>query len=204
MFEALAAQAPTAPMLAAAAPWADWAPAVIAALIVGVSILLMVTVRHRIARRSAARPTPREMIEQLKSTAGRSTAGRPTAAHAPPADAHLVETAQRLAAQLDTKARRLEALLDEAERAMAALSAAIPKADDPSPGDAAEGPRPDPPVTHVPRRAARPGNGSTRPLDPLTRAVYEHADAGLGPVEIARRLDEQVGKVELILALRQP
>jgi hypothetical protein len=41
-----------------------------------------------------------------------------------------------------------------------------------------------------------------RATDPLTRQIYELADEGQTPVEIARRLDEQVGKVELILALR--
>jgi hypothetical protein len=39
-------------------------------------------------------------------------------------------------------------------------------------------------------------------LDPLTRRVYELSDAGHNPVDIARALDEQIGKVELILALR--
>jgi hypothetical protein len=34
-------------------------------------------------------------------------------------------------------------------------------------------------------------------------AVYELADGGRDPVEIARALDEQIGKVELILALRE-
>ncbi len=40
------------------------------------------------------------------------------------------------------------------------------------------------------------------PIDPLTANVYELADRGRSPLEIARYLDEQVGKVELILALR--
>lgn len=40
-------------------------------------------------------------------------------------------------------------------------------------------------------------------LDPLSASVYELADRGRSPVEIAQQLDEQVGKVELILALRQ-
>ena len=43
---------------------------------------------------------------------------------------------------------------------------------------------------------------SEPPSDPLTRQIYEMADQGTTPVEIAQQLDEQVGKVELILALR--
>ena len=47
-----------------------------------------------------------------------------------------------------------------------------------------------------------PPPASAVPADPLTTTVYELADAGHGPVEIAQQLEEQVGKVELILALR--
>jgi hypothetical protein len=38
--------------------------------------------------------------------------------------------------------------------------------------------------------------------DPLNRRIYEMADQGLPPVEIARSLNQQTGKVELVLALR--
>ena len=37
---------------------------------------------------------------------------------------------------------------------------------------------------------------------PMTRSVYELSDSGQDTVSIARELDEQIGKVELILALR--
>jgi hypothetical protein len=40
-------------------------------------------------------------------------------------------------------------------------------------------------------------------VDPLNQQVYELSDEGLPPVEIARQLNQQTGKVELILALRQ-
>ncbi|MBT8484329.1 MAG: hypothetical protein KJO43_02035, partial [Phycisphaerae bacterium] len=58
----------------------------------------------------------------------------------------------------------------------------------PAPASETNGPAPPPPASP--------------PHDPLARAVYELADLGEDPVTIARRLDEQVGKVELILALR--
>ena len=41
-----------------------------------------------------------------------------------------------------------------------------------------------------------------RNIDPLTKSVYELADAGRNAVSIAQELQEQIGKVELILALR--
>jgi hypothetical protein len=39
--------------------------------------------------------------------------------------------------------------------------------------------------------------------DPLARRVYELADGGMDAVAIARQLNEHVGKVELMLALRE-
>lgn len=42
-----------------------------------------------------------------------------------------------------------------------------------------------------------------QPTDQLSRDVYRLADTGLSSVDIARRLNEQIGKVELILALRR-
>jgi hypothetical protein len=40
------------------------------------------------------------------------------------------------------------------------------------------------------------------PDDPLARQVYQLADTGLAPADIAQKIGEHVGKVELILALR--
>ena len=40
------------------------------------------------------------------------------------------------------------------------------------------------------------------PDDPLARSVYQLADEGMEPTQIAQQLDEHIGKIELILALR--
>ena len=40
------------------------------------------------------------------------------------------------------------------------------------------------------------------PVDPLAKSVYSFADQGLDPAAIAAKLNEHVGKIELILALR--
>jgi hypothetical protein len=40
-------------------------------------------------------------------------------------------------------------------------------------------------------------------MDPLHRKVYDLADQGLTPVDIARRIEKPTGQVELILALRR-
>ncbi len=101
----------------------------------------------------------------------------------------LEDVTRQFSAQLDAKSRRLEQLIDQADQRIAALG-----------GERAgpSGPAEDP-----------TDNGSADPpsaapdADPLTRNVYQLADEGLGAGEIARRLEEHVGKVELILALRQ-
>jgi hypothetical protein len=93
--------------------------------------------------------------------------------------AELLDLARRLSAQLDTKAERLERLLDDARRIIESLE------------------------QHAHRQPAPPPAGTPEALDPFTRSVHELADEGLDPVEIARRLDEQTGKIELVLALRR-
>lgn len=52
------------------------------------------------------------------------------------------------------------------------------------------------------RAHAERRNPNDVPVEPLTVRVAELADAGLSAPEIARHLGEQIGKVELILALR--
>ncbi|MDY7110485.1 MAG: hypothetical protein SYC29_17785 [Planctomycetota bacterium] len=171
-------------------------------MVVGVVLLgfiLIGSVRGKIARRDAATPTPREQVAQA-----RSRAGARDDLHA--AEAELAATARRLAAQLDAKAERLDRLVDEAEQRIASLRRLMEDAE-----ALLTGPGPDPgpgwgeipaggPAEHA--AAARPASPSALPADPLTASVYELADAGRDPVEIARQLDEQIGKVELILALR--
>ncbi len=164
-----------------------WLPILGVFGILGFALIVMISVRGKIARRNSDRPSPRELIDQLKAAGTRSGGGATLGSVGQPTGgADLVETAQRLGAQLDNKARRLEKLIEEADQRIAALSGAAPGLSAPD--------RPRAPAAPSP---ARP------PRDPLTQAVYEHADAGRTPVEIARELDEQVGKVELILALRE-
>jgi hypothetical protein len=146
-------------------------PILMVAGVVIIGFLLMNSVRAKIARRNADTPTARERIEELK------------AAPTPHADtdaamAKLLDTAQRLASQLDAKAERLEQLLREADERIEAMETA------PAPAQLA------PPEPEEPE------------ADPVTLSVYEMADAGRSPVEIAQALDEGVGKIELILALR--
>jgi len=161
-----------------------WVAMMTALVLVGFGFYMTFMIRGKIARRNAARPTSRELIEQLKAPARRRNIDANT--HT----AELEQIARRLSAQLDNKARRLEVLIDEADQRIAALGGASEPTSAPAP-----------PAAPPPRTAG--GNGNRR-TDALTVAVYEQADAGLSSVEIAQQLDEQVGKVELILALREP
>lgn len=95
-------------------------------------------------------------------------------------------------AQLDTRIQRLESLLAEADRRGISApprreaNAAARKGD-----------------LHV--RNAQPAAAPVieATTDPIAREVYTLADAGRSPLEIASALQEQVGKVELMLALRR-
>jgi hypothetical protein len=129
--------------------------------------------------------------------------------------------AKRLTAQVEEQALRLEKLIGEAEDAIARLEQVEAQARQAVPltakeqGIAAEMLA----EATAPRTGAAVGLEAAKPLpvvtvgvsaprpyepdDPLARNVYQLADSGLKPLEIARRLDEHVGKVELILALRE-
>ena len=93
------------------------------------------------------------------------------------------ELTGRLAANLDAKAARLERLIAQADERLNRLEDRA----------AAES---------RPRPERRPGL-TTDDTDPLNRRVYDLADRGLPPVEIAKQLSQQVGQVELILNLRR-
>lgn len=111
--------------------------------------------------------------------------------------ADMQELTDRLAALLDERAARLELLIETADERLSRLEAH------------AATPAPQAPSRTSPQRAPAPEPRRRDPLswhddrDPINREVYRLADGGLPTVEIAKRLDEQIGKVELILALRE-
>jgi len=97
------------------------------------------------------------------------------------------ELVRRFAAHLDTKSARLEKLLRDADERLASLSALSNAGGAPS------------------RSTARSAATASmdRSADPTSLNIFRLADEGLPPIEIAQRLSEGVGKVELILALRE-
>lgn len=154
--------------------------------IVLLALLLSISMRNKISRRQSERATPSEQIAAIKAAARQRGL---TQRAAPDSDGTGIafENARELAAMLDNKAARIELLLEEAEATTNRLETMLAASREPSP------------------EYNRPpaGEQAPSPLDPLTRSVYEMADEGRSAVEIARALDEQTGKIELILALRR-
>jgi hypothetical protein len=103
--------------------------------------------------------------------------------------------ARRFGVQMDAKARRLENLLaqaDERIEELRELQGQPPRDSSPHFEQANE-----PQQTQLSPRPVEPIIE-----DPLAASVYSLADSGLDAHAIAMQLNEHVGKVELILALR--
>jgi hypothetical protein len=166
-----------------------------AIFIAGLVLVTTALIMRLARRRGKSMPiTPVEHLERIRQAKGMRG----------DLEALMVEIeqmAKRLGAQLDVKAMRLEKLVQQADeriRVLEQMKASGPLADD---------------LRDALREAltAEPGQpGSSQPAidpgppsDPLALNVYKLADAGHTSIEIARQLHEHVGKVELILALRQ-
>ena len=147
-----------------------------ALIAVGAMMLIWLLLRWQWRRQRSLTPkAPVEQVGEIRQTARRREADQATSAE-------LVELSRRLLAQIDARSAHLESLIEDADRRIERLqrlsSDAVPRAE---------------------RDGSAPASVGA---DPVSRDVYELADEGLGPVEIARRLDQHVGAVELILALR--
>lgn len=103
--------------------------------------------------------------------------------------AQIEELAKRFDAQLEAQTLELERLIEEADRRIAPLSRMVK-----TPGAGSE-----PGLTRQPDPQHDPRVGAD---DPLAKSVYELADKGIDATDIASQLNEHIGKVELILALR--
>lgn len=163
---------------------------------VGIALFLLISIRAKIARRNAAILPPRDQIEALKAeSAARQDAD---AIHA-----NLQDIARKLSAQLDNKAERLEQLIQQADERLARLEASPAKNTNHAPTPAPRKVISQSPTstTDEPPVAAQ-ARTEPEPTDSLRRAIYALADRGRSALDIARELDEHLGKIELILALR--
>lgn len=154
-----------------------------ALLLLGVSLATWMMVRMLIRRRKRLlipTGTPHDRLDAI-----RVQAKKREQLHAFGADVH--ELVQRLATQLDNKAARMEQLLRDADERIRKLERMQRIASD-LPSVASE---------------HQSDHLSEDKPDPVTNRVYELADQGEKPIEIARQLNQHVGQVELILALRR-
>ncbi len=163
-------------------------------------IVILVWVMLRLQWKRQRRSPDDEPVAQMRETLVDRAAESERAAE-------VAGIVRDMAARLETRAARLEVLLDQAderiEKLEARLAAGIMSenlATPARPGAARpiDHGEPTDPWTMDSDASAKPSNH-----DPLHHEVYELADGGQTPLDIARRLDQQVGTIELILALRQ-
>lgn len=193
---------PPAPTLAA-----SWTigPIELAAMLMLAGALVALVVALKGGWPGAASSAPRERDEDAAQAAEELRALM--------AEARLL--ADELAEQLDARSEELRALLARVERLDAASSSigvdhaqreikprpASASADPAIPASSPQlgGHEAVPPIS---RPRVNPIADGVEP-DAIAREIYRLSDSGLPPVEIASRLGQHTGKVELILALRR-
>lgn len=153
-------------------------------MLVLIAVLFRVLRKNTARRRSDPLATPRERIERIRSEAG-------SRAHVETYSAEAEELTRRLSAILDNKAARLELLIEEADQRLARLTQAAV-------GSGVRT-RPHEPEAH----AFRPSQPAGEAIDPMHRRICELAEDGLDPVQIAKRLEQPIGQVELVLNLHK-
>lgn len=145
------------------------------AALLAVGVMLLMTSLFRRMKNSSRTPTPApaERIASIRAKAGGTE-------NLERVMVDCEELAQRLAAHLDNKAAVLERLIAEADAKIARLESARSS-----------------------RTLAEPAPRHREVSeDPIRARIYELADNGSSPVEIAQATDQPTGQVELILALR--
>jgi hypothetical protein len=105
----------------------------------------------------------------------------------------LRQTAHQVAEDLDAKADRLAMLIKHADRRIKALSELTE-------GIASDG---SPSVVTRTGRRVEPASAPAALSDPIAEQVYQMADSGLTSLQIAQKLSQPTGNVELMLALRR-
>lgn len=164
----------------------------------GLFVLAILTWLSRRAKQGESSGAQRRVASTIEAKHGGDARQRE-------AQAEAAALARDLTAELDARADRLERLIAEADvrleqLAQASMHASTRVNSAASGGAAAKHATPTTPAR--PSFAAST-HASEERLEDTTRAILSLADEGLTPVQIAQRLGQHVGKVELILALRQ-
>jgi hypothetical protein len=169
-------------------------------LLAGIVVLLLASTRVRLAAQR------RRWTEE--DGARGTPAARPLPDDLAQWEVQMHETARQLSAQLDAKLSLLQSLTAEADRAAERLEEALQQtsaAPPPSPvadnkvESLSEHPDAGVELDHM---AGVPASSEGSDRSRRREEIYELADYGFAPAEIARRLGSPIGEVELILSLR--
>lgn len=188
----------------------NWLPGAMAAL--GVALITVVLLRRWLKRSRASRARdPQQVLaqqrEQLQHRSERDSLERLMV--------EVQELTRVCAAQIENRASKLEHLIEVADQMIVELQRATERRPvSPAPRSSADRDieleaRPSATRSSRSRDWSSEGEDAVSPTSPsqrrdqLAERVHELSEMGLKSVEIARQLDEQVGKVELILALRE-
>ena len=159
------------------------------------AFLLMMSMRRR-------RPTPQ--APPIPEPQPRSTESVASPALRRDLDALMVELqdlSRRISAEIDTRFAKLEAAMKDADRRIAVLNRLTRESGAPRVMPASSSMEPAD-ENRDPAAAPKPPRLRSAP-DVRHTVIYELADAGFTPVEIARDLGRTPGEVELILNLRR-
>lgn len=165
--------------------------------VVLITIGMMMGIRKK-RRQAGARSSSRERVDELRQK-------QAVRGDLEQLMTEVEQLAKRFGTQLDAKTMQMERLIEEADRKIAELKQLEQARRDAmslQPPQASY-PKPQAPETHPPSDIAHPPSPAPSPDETLKRSVCALADRGVDPVEIAKQLNEHVGKVELILALRK-
>ncbi|MEO1718510.1 MAG: hypothetical protein AAFR76_15530 [Planctomycetota bacterium] len=159
-----------------------WLPNILlaAAVVLLIVVVLGKSRRTAIAKSHEVLPTPQERLAELRHRAENDAGIEARAANA-------ADQIRELTAVLDTRIETLDVLIQQADDRIAQLSST-------------------PAVSPTPHAHGHPAGhhaAAPDPGDSGKQAIFELADQGHTPAEIAARLGQHAGKVELILALRR-
>ncbi len=148
--------------------------ALIGFVVIGWTMMRAARKKGRSRRSSDQGEDPRERLNRIRESAQKRSAEA--------YEAEATELTRTLAAQLDAKAQALEELIARADERLARLQGVS--------GEVL-------PSKDLQQPASFDGGDATR------RDVFRLADEGLDPLEIAQKLQQPVGQVRLMLALRR-
>ena len=161
---------------------------VLIVVILGITALMLISVRRRVRKaRNSPKAYAREQIARLRDEQAVVQDMEHTLAH-------LETFARECQARIDNRFAKLETVIRQADERIDRLDRVLRQAE----GE----PALDVTVDDVSQNVAA-GAGRSAEEDTCRRMIYDLADAGRTPVQIAEETGQSIGEIELILALRK-